>query len=111
MVKPEPGELSQRVISLRDELATNPEDAGAWVNLGSALLDLCQPKDAIEPFRRALELEPDTVTSHRDLGRALLESGATVEAVEQFARAIALAEKKSDRTTGREIHCLLRRSE
>lgn len=111
MAKADPGDLSQRIDALREQLSRNPEDESAWNRLGLALLDLCQPKEAIQPFRRAVELDPEAICSHRDLGRALLESGATVEAVEQFARAIALAEKKGERGVGREIHYLLRQAE
>jgi tetratricopeptide (TPR) repeat protein len=45
---------------------------------------------AVELLRKALELEPNSVSSHLDLGVALLEAGHPAEAVDQFKSAEAL---------------------
>jgi tetratricopeptide (TPR) repeat protein len=45
---------------------------------------------AVELLRKALELEPNSVSSHLDLGVALLEAGHPAEAVDEFKSAEAL---------------------
>ncbi len=67
--------------------------------------------EAIEPLRRAVELDPEDTAAHRDLGRSLLDSDSPIEAAEIFARAIGLAEAAGDIRTGHEIHGFLRQAE
>ena len=96
---------------IRELLEQDPDDGGSWFGLGSALIDLHRPGEAIDALRRAVELEPEHTAAHRDLGRSLLECGDPIEAAKMFARAIGLAEKAGDLQTGRDIHQFLRRAE
>jgi len=70
-----------------------------------------RPAEAVEPLKRAVELEPGDTAAHRDLGRSLLDSDNPTLAAEIFARAIGLAEAAGDIQTGHEIHAFLRQAE
>ena len=58
--------------------------------LGTALTALKRPAEAVEPLRRAVELQPSFVVAINNLGIALRELGQTQEALVQFRRAVEL---------------------
>ena len=47
-------------------------------------------REAIEPFRRAIQIEPNDAIAHFNLGLAYGESGMYREAIEAFKRAIEI---------------------
>jgi tetratricopeptide (TPR) repeat protein len=87
-------------------LATNPLSIVAHNNLGRALAEE-QPQQAIEHFRRAVEIRPDYTHARYNLGNLLMRQGQLEEAEGQLRKVIAqqpeLARAHSDLG-----NCLLR---
>lgn len=57
---------------LLEAVRLDPEYMEAWNNLGSRYLMLDRPAEAIEPLRRAAELDPSSLFVHTNLAVALL---------------------------------------
>ena len=57
---------------------------------GVALTQLGRPREAIERYERALQLNPDDTDAHNNLGWTLATNGSVAEAVPHFERALAL---------------------
>ena len=53
------GQYSQAERSYRRALLADENSVEAWFNLGNVLQDLKRPSDAIEAFRRVIEIQPD----------------------------------------------------
>jgi protein O-mannosyl-transferase len=68
----------------------NPRSWLAANNLGSELVQIGEPDDAIQYLRRAIELKPDYVQAYYNLGTALTVTGHYDEAVRNFRRALEL---------------------
>jgi tetratricopeptide (TPR) repeat protein len=74
-----------------EKLSHSPgEDAKAIHRLGRAAMTKGRVDEAIEHFRKALELDPKFVSAHADLGDALFHQGRLDEAVAAYRRAIQL---------------------
>ncbi|MGO8701659.1 MAG: tetratricopeptide repeat protein [Limisphaerales bacterium] len=82
------GEYANAETLWRATIAKNPSSWMARENLGVALADKGRIDDAIEQYRRALELHPDFAQAHNDLGAALFRKGMAAEAVAQYREAI-----------------------
>jgi len=63
-------------------------DIAAYNNLGIALGEQGKPAEAIEAFRKAIEIQPDYISAHDNLGVALQQQGKLAEAIEAFRKAI-----------------------
>jgi len=74
----------------QDTLAKNPECWVAENNLANALLLSGQTDQAMERFRRAIELKPDYAEAHANWAAALVESDRCGEAIEHYQEAIRL---------------------
>ena len=61
------------------------------MNLGNALMERHELKEAIAEFRRAITLKPDFPMAHYNLGNALDEDGKTSEAISEYGLAIERA--------------------
>ena len=86
-----PGEdPEQRVAALRVAADEHPDDAGAQLALGTALLDAGQPGAARVPLARAAAALPDNVDALQRLGQAQAVVGRDNEAIETFGRILAL---------------------
>ena len=79
----------QAIAEFENAIAENPQQAGAYNNLGLALLG-AQNGDAEAQFRRALEVQPDFVQAHFNLARQLLRRGANAEAIDAYRRTLKL---------------------
>lgn len=55
------GNIEQMIASLRQRIASDPDNAEAWFLLGMAYRDTEQVQPAAQAFRRAMELQPDNV--------------------------------------------------
>jgi tetratricopeptide (TPR) repeat protein len=74
----------------RDTLAKNPECWLAENNLANVLLRSGQTDQAMEHFRRAIDVKPDYFEAHANLAAALVESGRCEEAIDHYEEAIRL---------------------
>ena len=62
-----------------------------YINLGTAVLALGQPEEALALYQRAIEISPENALAHGNLGKALQDLGRIGEAIEAYRVAIALA--------------------
>ena len=81
-----PGEARQE---LEAELALNPRDAGALIDLGNTYLLEHQPDKALPYLSRALAANPQSPDIHRDLGTAYSELGDCAKAEAKFKIAVS----------------------
>ena len=73
----------------RRAAALDPTGA-AHYDLGSLLLELERPDEAITAFRAALQAAPGSVQTHNNLGIALGMIGRLDEAIQQFEQALSI---------------------
>jgi Flp pilus assembly protein TadD len=69
-------------------LAKNPACWMAYDNLGDDLLKAGRPAEAVQQYRRAVDLNPGDIESRNDLGIALMRAGTADEATAQFKRVL-----------------------
>jgi len=74
------GDSARAVQLYRDVVAVVPSFAEAHCNLGTALLTLQRPQEAVASYRAALEADPFLAGAHGPLGMALSVLGAHREA-------------------------------
>jgi Flp pilus assembly protein TadD len=67
-----------------------PGSVEAHLDLGTALYNVGETREAAAVFARAVELDPASVRAHESLGTALWRQGREAEAAEHFRRAAAL---------------------
>jgi tetratricopeptide (TPR) repeat protein len=58
--------------------------------LGDALARQGKSAEAIKPYQRALQLDPDNAEVHKNLGNALLQNGQADEAIAQYRSAVEI---------------------
>jgi predicted Zn-dependent protease len=98
VVKLRAGDAAVAEYHLRDAIATDPDSAVAWSNLGSTLRMLARPEEAIAAFQRALELDPSDYAPALNLGSLLVESGRAAEAIPVLESAAALRDEDGSAT-------------
>lgn len=84
------GRQAEAAVLFREVVQNRPEYGAGYYKLGRALLQSGQPRAAVEPLRRAAELEPDETKVHTTLALALSSSGRPGEAVRHYQEAIRL---------------------
>jgi tetratricopeptide (TPR) repeat protein len=84
------GQLAEAEQVLRTGLAVHPTYLSAWVSLGRVLRDLQKHGDAVEPLKKALQLDPGNVVAARLLGDVYLGLGEKVEAIKKYKLVHAL---------------------
>jgi cytochrome c-type biogenesis protein CcmH len=87
-------EETQRIITavanLARELQDDPDDLQGWVLLGEAYRRLGRPRDAVEPFRRAVALSGGAPELNARLGESIVEAnqGTVLREAELAFRAV-----------------------
>ncbi|MGA2255165.1 MAG: tetratricopeptide repeat protein [Thermoguttaceae bacterium] len=71
-------------------LACTPQNQVAHCDLGNALVRRGQVVEAIEHYKRALEIKPNFAEAHCDLGNALVGRGQVDEAIGHYRRALEI---------------------
>lgn len=84
---PPPVDLA-RVKELRSKIQANPKDFDSLVELGNISFDQQTFDDAIELYRKALEVRPDAVNIRTDLGTAMFYQKRFDEAIAEFNLAL-----------------------
>jgi tetratricopeptide (TPR) repeat protein len=79
----------------RTTIARNPSCWMAYSNLGSFLSGMGLTDEAIQNFRRALELRPEQSKDRNNLGKALLQNGRFAEAMDEFQAALRISPNDS----------------
>jgi Flp pilus assembly protein TadD len=72
-------------------LACNARNSLAHNDLGLALASSGRTDEAIEHYRKALEIKPDYVDAHNNLGIALASGGRIGEAIEHYQKALEIS--------------------
>jgi len=83
-------ELANKISALEKETSSNPENAGAWIQLGNLYFDASRFEGAINAYKKSLALEPDNPDVWTDLGVMYRRNGQPIQAVEAFDKAIEL---------------------
>jgi len=73
-----------------DTLAKNPNCWAGYTNLGKIFLERGQVGEAMDQFRKALEINPNYDIAHNNLGDAFLHRGQVDEAMDQFRKALEI---------------------
>ncbi len=82
---------AEAIPEYRAHLSQRAENDGAWINLGVALQRTGQSDSAIQAFRKAAELNPQSSLPYRNLAGLLLEKGDVDGAAGQARQAVALS--------------------
>lgn len=85
--------LDVKLEELRGAVAANPEDAGAWNSLGSALFNAGRARESVGPLRKAVELAPKNPYYALELGLALSRDRNYAE-VERVLESVVAADPK-----------------
>ena len=94
--QPQQGDKDGMLAALKDEVERNPDNAGAWVQLGHMYFDRDENKKAIDAYEKSLELSPDNTNVLTDLGIMYRRSGNPKKAVELFDRVTQLDPKQEN---------------
>jgi predicted O-linked N-acetylglucosamine transferase (SPINDLY family) len=83
------GQSEAGIALMRESIGVRPSPI-YYNNLANALRTADRLGDAIDAYRRAVELEPNYAEAHNNLGNALRESGDAAAALTSCARALEL---------------------
>ncbi|MEJ2033435.1 MAG: tetratricopeptide repeat protein [Deltaproteobacteria bacterium] len=83
-------EQASKALALERDLAANPKNTKAWIDLGDLYFDTSEPQKAIRAYTKALDLEPNNPTVLTDLGVMYRRSGKFDKALQSFDKAISL---------------------
>ena len=84
-------QLSDAIASLKQAIATDPNNATAWYNLGIAQQRAEQTEAALESFATAVKLRPTYAKAIKKRGTLLAREGQYEQAAERLHTAIAIA--------------------
>lgn len=90
------GEFSAAEPLLRKALKISPRDDVILSLLGSSLLELGRPDDALVALKKSVSINKRNPDAHNNLGIALLTTGAIPEAELEFTRAIKLNPQRAE---------------
>ena len=91
-----PAEVQEMVANLEARLAAEPDNLQGWLMLGRSKLALNNAGEAIDAYRRALDLAPDELEAITGLADALLERSMGVVTPEVRQLMFRLAELAPD---------------
>ena len=80
-----------RVQELQKQVASNPKDVNAVIQLGNTFFDAEHWEDAITWYRKAIELDPKNADASTDLGVSLYYSNRADEALAQFEKSLKIS--------------------
>lgn len=81
------GDTAGGITDLKAHLAAEPEDAGAWLALGTAYLTIGHRADALRALKESVELDGDDADARLAYGRALASANKLDDAAFQLLRA------------------------
>ena len=86
-----------------DTIAKMPHNDWALINYGNALEKCGQKDEAIDYYRRALKIKPDSVEGHYNLAVVLASRGKYDEAVEHYKKVLDWATARDNKSMARSI--------
>jgi len=75
---------------IREVTKNDPGNVNAWIKLGNLLMDSARFNEAIDAYRKALEIEPKNVDVRVDMGTCYRNSGKPDIAVKEFKKALEI---------------------
>ena len=81
---------AQMLQALEAKVRQDPNDVGAWIQLGHLNFDRNAVPQAIEAYEKALALQPDNAPVRTDLGIMYRRANRPEDAIREFDRAIAI---------------------
>ena len=85
-----PGLSPLQIEQLQAATRTSPKSAQAWISLGDALMDSRRFSEAIDAYKKGLELDPKNVNALVDLGTCYRGIGQFDKAVEEYRKALKI---------------------
>ena len=85
-----PGKTLEEEKLLRDVLAKDSKNAGAWIQLGNMMMDSSRFNEAVDAYAKALALDPKNVDVRVDMGTCLRNSGKPDLAIKEYKKAIEM---------------------
>lgn len=83
-------QTATKILALEREIAANPNNESALVELGHAYFDTDQPPKAIAAYTKALAINPDNASVWTDLGVMYRRNKQPDKAIEAFDKAISI---------------------
>jgi len=90
-------ESTRRVEQFRQMAEADPNNELGHFSLGRAYLEDGQPKEAILPLQRALQLNPNLGRAYQLLAQAYTQSQMMTEAMETLTRGVTVAHERGER--------------
>lgn len=78
----------QQLGELKERVAKDPKDVEALTHLGNFFQDAGKYEQAVDYYRKALELKPKEVNTRTDMGICLREMGRPDEAIAEFKQSL-----------------------
>ena len=78
------------ILALEKEVAANPDNVPAWVQLGNVYFDTNNYPKAIRAYENSLKLQPNSPNVLTDLGIMYRRNGQPLQAVDAFDKALKL---------------------
>jgi cytochrome c-type biogenesis protein CcmH/NrfG len=92
-VQPSNSDRSNMIAALEREVASNPNNVTAWIELGNSYFDTDQYDKAIRAYKRSLEIQPNNANVWTDMGVMYRRSGKPQEAIKAFDKAMEVDPK------------------
>jgi cytochrome c-type biogenesis protein CcmH/NrfG len=86
-------DLSNMIAALEKEVASNPDNVTAWIELGNNYFDTNQYDKAIRAYQRSLDIQPNDANVLTDMGVMYRRSGKPQEAIKAFDKAMEVDPK------------------
>jgi Fe-S cluster biosynthesis and repair protein YggX len=89
-------QLQERIVQFRKMAGDDPDNELGHFRLGQLLMEAGQAEEAVQSFRRTLELSPHFSKVYQLLGDALLKLGRRDEAVKVLREGHGVADERGD---------------
>ncbi len=83
--------VQDRIMQLQDFVSKNPKNLDALIELGNKLMDASRCQEAIDAYRKALDMDSKNVDVRVDMGTCYRKTGQPEKAAEEYRKAIAIA--------------------
>lgn len=89
-------QLHERIAQFRKMATDDPDNELGHYRLGQLLMDDKQYDDAVQSFRRTLELSPQFSKVYQLLGQCLLQQGKKADAIQTLKQGYDVADERGD---------------
>jgi Fe-S cluster biosynthesis and repair protein YggX len=100
-------QLAERIAQFEKMAHDDPDNELGHFRLGQLLMEAGRTEEAIQSFRRTLELSPQFSKVYQLLGACLIHASRPAEAVQVLQQGFAVADERGDRVPRDEMAKLL----